>query len=240
MLHGLKAALLAVGLFAGVTAQAETEDAIWRTVYEQRATVPYGTSYSRDVRLDLAGPVSELKVEMLHDDGYCDAVTAYVDVTHNAAQRSFTRYYPNAAGVFELPGDGIYLIKFYSQQNRWREGYCRRVVSVREGRTPSGEFRLLGVIRYEGGFVSRANLDLAPALRVSQFHVRIPSFCAGTEILEAGTVTEGVYDIADLVDTNDTLFDVNGGAGSRIAAVQISLNGPRDTSCDIPVYALIQ
>ncbi len=93
---------------------------------------------------------------------------------------------------------------------------------------------VLATLRYEGGFVNRQHIALQTPAEVKKFKVQIPSFCGDVEILEAGTVTEGVEDLAEATDA-DGVFAVNGGDGMRIGQIFLTLNGPDAASCTIPV-----
>jgi hypothetical protein len=99
---------------------------------------------------------------------------------------------------------------------------------------PSGE-TLLGVIDYKGGFGSRLRLNLPAPQVIKGFHVEIPSFCKA-DILEAGTVTEGVEDLAEQQGSS-SVYKVNNGAGERVSAVFVTLNGPEGGACSVPVFA---
>ncbi len=94
---------------------------------------------------------------------------------------------------------------------------------------------LAGVVDYKGGF---AKLELTVALKdiVRSFRVAVPKYCKDVEILEAGTVTEGVFDEAKLVSETDHTYSVNGGAGLRVSGVRLTTNGPATSVCAIPVF----
>lgn len=94
---------------------------------------------------------------------------------------------------------------------------------------------LAGVLDYQGGF-SKLDLGVTTKDLVKSFRVAIPKFCKDVEILEAGTITEGIYDEAKLAVEKDHAYNVNGGAGSRISGVRVSLNGPQTPSCSVPIF----
>ena len=112
---------------------------------------------------------------------------------------------------------------------------CNFEISAVVTSNPPHTDRFIGVLHYNGGFVERLPLDLAPVF-VRQFRVDIPSFCQGVEILEAGTRTEGVFDLASATDDLAHTYHVNGGSGARISQIAVSFNGPPNQSCDVPVY----
>lgn len=93
---------------------------------------------------------------------------------------------------------------------------------------------VLATLRYDGGFINRQHIELQAPVELKKFKVQIPSFCGDVEILEAGTVTEGIEDVAEATDA-EGVFVVNGGDGMRVGQIFLTLNGPDAASCTIPV-----
>jgi hypothetical protein len=93
----------------------------------------------------------------------------------------------------------------------------------------------LGAIHYQGGLLERGTLTLSQAMELKYIRFEIPNFCK-PEIFEAGTVTEGIADLAQATDTPN-LFAVNGGRGLRARSIFLSLNGPDNSSCHILVFS---
>lgn len=230
-------AMLIVSSFARSALAADLAE--WRVVMEHSVEVPDGDSYSSDVLLQITdAPL--LKVEMRDDRGArCNTQTIALDVSHTTTQRYYTRYYPDADGVFTLESPNVVYVKFHNRQDRWRTAYCRRVLFAKAaGGDGGGEFSIAGVARYGGGFVQRMNVPVETRDKVVKVKVAVPSFCNGAEVLELGTITEGVYEPAS--DRGGDVFSINRGAGSRISSVQLSINGPRQASCDIPVWIAVE
>lgn len=96
------------------------------------------------------------------------------------------------------------------------------------------EASILGTVDYNGGYLPRARVTLNAPMELKRFRVAIPGFCGETEILEAGTVTEGIEDVAAPL-RGEGEFEVNGGAGLRVSAVWVTFNGPLDASCVVPI-----
>jgi hypothetical protein len=111
------------------------------------------------------------------------------------------------------------------------------LTAARGADASEAESTLLGVIAYDGSFAYRARLDLAAPVDLAAFHVALPSFCGNVEILEAGTITEGIEDLAALSRSGTNDFLVNDGHGQRVSAVFVTLNGPADARCTIPIFA---
>jgi hypothetical protein len=97
---------------------------------------------------------------------------------------------------------------------------------------PSNE-TYIGSIAYTGGLMERAKLDLGTAQDIKYIRIDVPSFCVG-EVFEAGTITEGVEDVATALGQNT--FSVNDGRGFRAKGVFISVNGPASPGCNILVF----
>ena len=103
---------------------------------------------------------------------------------------------------------------------------------------------LLGVVNYSGGF----GRDLPVVLSgrntldgfVTTIRVAIPEFCKQTEVLDAGTISEGKFDPATPTRNLRNTFIVNGGQGLRASEILVTLNGPFDAQCGIPVYVKIK
>lgn len=91
----------------------------------------------------------------------------------------------------------------------------------------------LGAIAYHGGLMERATLNLTTAINIKYLRFEIPASCDAT-IFEAGTITEGVADIAE--DIGRKRFVVNQGRGMRTRSVFASVNGIPSAGCDIAVF----
>lgn len=107
------------------------------------------------------------------------------------------------------------------------------LVASAENTTSSETY--LGAIHYQGGLLERGMLHLQQPAELQYIRFEIPNFCQ-PQIFEAGTVTEGVADLADATETSN-VFAVNGGRGIRARSVFLSLNGPDNSSCHILVYS---
>ncbi len=94
---------------------------------------------------------------------------------------------------------------------------------------------LAGGSEYTGGFARNLEVAISAEQRIRGFRLSIPEFCKDLEILEAGTVTEGIFDPATVVDARKNIFKVAGGS-VRSSMVRFSINGPFDSRCFIPVY----
>ena len=101
--------------------------------------------------------------------------------------------------------------------------------------TPTGNWRLLGAVTSRGGFQQHLPMVLGTPSLVKTVRIDIPAFCAGTEVLEVGTVSDGVYTATTTTDANNT-FGVNNSNGLIVSEILVSLNAPTTATCTLPVY----
>lgn len=94
---------------------------------------------------------------------------------------------------------------------------------------------LAGGVEYNGGFGRDLELAVSADERIKGFRIAIPEFCGRAEILEAGTVTEGLFDPATLLDAGKMIYQV-AGSSVRATKIRLTVNGPFDSRCFIPVY----
>jgi hypothetical protein len=68
-----------------------------------------------------------------------------------------------------------------------------------------------------------------------QLQFDIPGFCQGVQILEAGTVANGVFYPAKS-EGDGVTFDIAPLGATGISEVRTIFNGPVGAACDIPVF----
>jgi hypothetical protein len=93
----------------------------------------------------------------------------------------------------------------------------------------------LGAIPYHGGLMERGLLTLTAPQDLKFLRFEAPTSC-DTSIFEAGTVTEGIADLAQSVGQNK--FSVDGGRGVRARSVFVSINGAPSAGCAVLVFKL--
>lgn len=109
---------------------------------------------------------------------------------------------------------------------------------------PVAEEILLGAVNYSGGF--GRDLPVVQSGRgpldgiVTGIRITVPEFCKQTQVLGAGTVSEGKFDPATPASNVPGAFIVNGGQGLRASDILVTLNGPFDAQCAVPVYVRIK
>ncbi len=223
------------------SAALDAGNADWQPVMENRYLVPYGYGFSPIYDFG-ARPlaVDALRTDIFVERGnFCGANLYSLDVTFSPEQTVLSRFYPDAQGVVSLPNAKVFKLSFVLNQPYLSGGKCIVRLSAKAGGDtddPTGDYTLAGVLHYDGGFQDQLALATDGSDKIVRFWARVPTFCTNVEILEAGSVTEGHYDVAHVVDAAKHIYEINGGAGTRLSAVKLTLNGPRASSCDIPVY----
>jgi hypothetical protein len=210
----------------------------WQVVLDQVYSIPRGMSYSPLYKFQTPAQVDALRVELTDATiGECGASVYSVDVQTMPGQSVLSRYFPDGSGTVSLPNTTVYQFMVIVEEPRFRGGTCDlRLSAMPQGGGTDGNYVLAGVIHYAGGFQSHLSLAATPTDLITHFWARVPTFCQGADVLEGGTTTEGVYDVAQETDATRHIFEVNGGAGTRISSIELSLNGPSTLTCDIPIY----
>lgn len=198
--------------------------------------IPYGLSQTTAFTVPDVD-TSSGKLKVFAEGATCGASVVTVRFTTLFNQRNWEVMRAERDGSFSFTGSRMFYLQFDVTQGVYNVGICtfRVVIDGPSGGANHGEEELLGVISYEGGFASRLPVTVEPSALVKSFRVEIPAFCSGTTILEAGTISEGIFDRAGS-DREAGTYSVNGGAGLRVSAIALSLNGPTGVGCTIPVY----
>jgi len=235
----LPALALALLLPASAPTQTYAAATDWTRVYYNPdfEVVKNGYIYGFPIAFPFAA--NELKITFTHTAyAVCGAVPDSVEVTQGMANTLATVYPIGADGVVQLQGNPeVYDLKINEHQPLYTRSYCQISIAKRLSGAidDTSDFIYQGVIHYQGGFVNQTEIDLTNRPIVTSVKVAVPDFCQNVQVLETGTVTEGQYDRAQATDAAG-VFAVNDGAGSRIAAIKVTLNGPLTSQCDIPVY----
>jgi len=167
----------------------------------------------------------------------CNATVVDALMTASDVTGAPVRARPLGNGWFQPVSPTVAALQFRLFQPQFQAAHCRlSVYRSAPGDTPppAGDTGLVGVIAYTGGFHQGLQVSVNDQRVAKSFRIAIPGFCAGVEILDAGTFTDGVWNPAQ--PTTENNFSINEDQGNRISAVRFSLNGPHDVKCDIPVY----
>lgn len=96
----------------------------------------------------------------------------------------------------------------------------------------------LGVVRYRGGFIEREPIVLGPTVgALKGFKVDLADFCRAVVIKEAGVVVDHNDIVAKQSPRDKTVYIIDPKDSPNVQAVWITLNGPLDSQCDIPIYS---
>lgn len=97
------------------------------------------------------------------------------------------------------------------------------------------EAHAIGALKYRGGFVDHAAVALTSPMLLKAFKAGVPEFCQGVDVIEAGVTVDGIDTAAVRSDREPKKFIVNKGVGVNTSVIWLSLNGPVDAQCDIPL-----
>lgn len=93
--------------------------------------------------------------------------------------------------------------------------------------------QVLGTIDYQGGFQQDATVEFPQPLAITTFSVEVPAFCREVEVLEATyTGLRGPVRAVPVQGSRNT-FSIP--AGTPVTALMVTLNGPLNQVCTIPV-----
>lgn len=219
----------------------DTTQEVDTLIYSVRLRMPYGYSVWT-AELDKTWSANPVKLRFLPEPS-CRAprMALYLRSTSDGL---WTRTVPNGdVDLHTLASfDGV---RFDIEQSYLLDQVCEFFLYAADaGSTPPpppppgpvwGTGVLSGGAEYTGGFATGLEVNISAATRIKGFRLAIPEFCQGVEVLEAGTVTEGNFDPATLVDAEKNLYQVASGS-VRASRIVFSMNGPFDARCFVPVY----
>ena len=221
---------------AAFTANTDSE---FQTIYEVSLQLPYGQSLYEQ-RFDVARGDNPLRINFLKSAACPQSPGVWVDVLVEKTQLWERTSVINNLDYYS--GGAISGIRFSFTQPFYQFMNCTFVVQSRTGllSTPPAKDKeiLVGALDYAGGYSEGLEVSLLNRPFVTRVRLQVPKFCGDAEVLEVGTITEGTYDKSASTKELNT-FVVNGGAGSRISAIRVAMNGPHGQSCSIPVYLSI-
>lgn len=247
--------MVAVGLFTGANLQAKSGEGEYSEtllVSERIANIPYGLSGISYTFTK--GPVLQKFLRVEFGGPSCLDTQLYrLDYANSDAVFRKASYREN--GTFETNGFPVRKLMFNFSRTQGGHALCEiRVYGVTHevvtpGPIPPGPGPIpptkpepkpletfAGLIRYNGGFLQNEIVPLASPANVKGFRILVPKYCSQAEIIEAGTLTEGIYQKAEATEASDREFIVKEGHGTIAGSLSITINGPVDLKCTIPVY----
>jgi hypothetical protein len=207
-------------------------------IYTVRLRMPYGNSVWTDL-LRQESSSGTLKLRALVEPS-CRVPRIAMYVRSSLALNSEWVRTTQAGDLDIQPLSKFDEIKFEIQQPYLVDQVCEIRLYAAGGNAPApgpvwGPGVLSGGAEYNGGFAASLEVNISSATRIKGFRIDIPDFCSDAEILEAGTITEGNYDAATLIDADKGLYQVATGS-VRASRIVFSMNGPFDSRCFVPVY----
>jgi len=168
-------------------------------------------------------------VEALRVDLDCDP-----DVRVHSLTLNSNTYFPDHNGLVRYSGHVGSLRVWLANPTNTAHSCLWRVDLW--GKPNDKEWLLTGEISYRGGYRYQELVRTDTKSAIKYFALRVPGDCrSGLAITEPGTLTEGQLDAAGSTQEAD-VWSVRGGQGAHVAAIVVSLRGPTDLACDIPVY----
>jgi hypothetical protein len=254
--------LITAVLLAGPSYWAAEAREIFHPIIDEQMRIISGPSESALYRnyFEFMRRVNGVQVELLSPQGgACQSVATHVTI-------EFGEYSPRQRGelpaskrlIFNRPGLLGVKVHFYNA-NLMSEYCIVRLWGLENavygpgpgpgpGPTPNpgelklSEFRYVGAIAYDGGFSSNLELPVAPSHPLTHVWLRVPQYCTGAEILEVQWQSPSQWVTATALKDPPHMYQLitNGTTeGARIGGVKVLMNGPRNISCDIPVYMRI-
>lgn len=245
-----------------VPTPAPADPGTWRQMLEFASYTQVGTLYTLVYDFGSGVEVDAIKAQLFQYVGErCLARITTIDVALDPGRYVLTRFRPDVNGEVALPDTRIYKVGFVFDQNVMGSGGDRCLLRF-SGYTATGGgtqpppppppddddddrpplplppegFELAGVIPYAGGFRDQESVALWTSEKIDAFWARVPNFCSGLEILDAGILVDGQYTAWQRSDGVFRIYEVGGDQGIRADAVAMRLNGPASLRCDVPVY----
>jgi hypothetical protein len=228
----MKLILWCVAIFATTQAMGQDHGEL---VYNVRLNIPGGKSvWTADFHDPIR--VNPLKILYVSESSCGTGPYITISVRSERTGRWQQTNYQDGLDYHEVRGpiDGI---KFDLDSPYWRTITCTINVYGRaesSGGWDNPEFA--GLFSYRGGYVHQQKIDLSEAAMIKGFRLAVPLFCGEMEVLSAGTISEGIFDEAELAVDSERVFEVNSGEGLRVRSLEFSVNGPTDLQCDVPIY----
>ena len=177
-------------------------------------------------------------------------------VSVGALQVKYTddaQWYPTSienTTYFRHRGGNIEMVKILFSERRALGKTCQiQVTGIVDSGIPapapapnepdSASMEYVGMLGYQGGYFHRGVVTWESPAPIDQFEVRIPAYCQGVEVVEAGALDQAQKFISAVgINSNRHLFKFQ--TPQTLNQIQISLNGPKNQACDIPVYVAKQ
>ncbi|MEN9835649.1 MAG: hypothetical protein RL011_1842 [Pseudomonadota bacterium] len=149
---------------------------------------------------------------------------------------------------FRHRGGNIESLKVLFNEVRFRGTTCQIQITgmVDSGVPPTpptepdeSSLEYVGFLGYQGGYFHRGVVTWESPASIDQFEIRIPSYCQGVEIVEAGALDPAQKFISAFgINASRHLYRFS--TPQTLNQIQVSLNGPKAQACDIPVYIVKQ
>jgi hypothetical protein len=248
MFKSMFAALLATGSLSATFA--DTEEYMFSSekgindvlIFEQRVSMPYGLSTYTD-SLRRPSTASKLKLRLSAEPSCPRAPRMNLYVRSTADRQWYLTRFDATDNSVSHGVNSFDAVRFDIDQPYFGVMTCNVMIYASGGNnsnnpvddSTSQNGQLVGRIVYAGGFDSGIDFAIDPNQKITAFRLAIPQFCKDLEVVEAGTISSNVYDVATLIDRTRQVYRVSGNV-IRASALRVALNGPSTMNCEIPVF----
>jgi len=228
----VKHKLLVVNFLVFFSAIATAAD--WTQLYSKTYTFPFGTSSSSAFAISPTYGSRKVFVDYTGQTP-CYIQATRIDVTFNGPGGT-VGVLPDAAGEFVLPEGNISHAVIWAHSSKWSKVQCTESLYVQNSVAAATQMKFLGSLTIEPSW-EEASFKLESPMKVTHFQIEVPAYCDALAVNTAQTMTEGAWDDAKLVDSQERTFEVNGGMGMRISAIRLKLDPTLAGQCPINIYA---
>ncbi len=226
--------LLALSLCLGAW-QASAEDQ-WSEI--SRKSYEYPGGVSRSVPYQFANGLKTDKLVVLYDGQFCkDLSTTKINVSYKSDPLTFETVVPTN-GVISLSGEEVMKIVVFTRQPTYEVVTCTERVFIAKAPAPTPS-EYIGTIDLGAGATS-AEIELPRAKIVKQVMLEIPRYCGDLKVSEFGTLTEGFFQAAELINAETHLYAIDGGNGEIVKGFRLAAENITERTCSVGVYILAE
>lgn len=170
---------------------------------------------------------------------HCNTRVVQVWYTSTPSQTHWQSMIPRSDGTWYFNAIRPYYILFELSQSTYQATSCTVAFTLSTTGARPGE-SYVGSIIYTGGYAGSERINLPFSKRVREFRAQIsPSCRQHVDIIGAGIYSGNTFSTAVEAGTRDGRFVVNRELGLKTDSIALSLSGPKDRICIIPIYVVL-
>jgi len=226
--------LLALSLSLGAW-QASADDQ-WLEVSRKDYAYPNGVSRSQPYEFENGLKASKMVV--LYDGQFCKNLsTTKINVAYKNDPLTYEAVAPTN-GVINLSGEDVLKVVVFTRQPTYESVNCVERIFIPKAAAPVPS-EYIGTIDLGAGATS-AEIELPRAKIVKQVMLEIPRYCGDLKISEFGTLTEGFFQAAELINAEKHLYSIDGGNGEIVKGFRLGAENLAERTCAVGVYILAE